>query len=142
MLVRYIKLTPNAREPIRSTPGSAGADICSTEEHTIMPGELYKVPTGLVIEVPEGFVGMLYSRSGLGNTHGIVIRAGVGVIDSDYRGQVFVPLINTSDKPYTISVGDKVAQLVITSATMVCFQPSDELSETSRGTGGFGSTGV
>ncbi len=129
--------------PHRATPGSAGVDLCAMipEPLTIAPRALVRVPTGLALELPENTVGLVYARSGLGTKHGIALSNGVGVIDSDYRGEIAVGLCNLSDEPFTIQPGDRIAQLVVTPCPPVSFVPAEELSETARGEGGFGSSG-
>ena len=130
--------------PQRATTGSAGMDLaaCMDEKITIAPRKLVKIPTGIAIALPgPEYVALVYARSGLGIKHGIALSNGVGVIDSDYRGEIQVGLTNLSDKPYTIHPGDRIAQLVVTPVVLPQLEWVEELDDTERGTGGFGSTG-
>lgn len=130
--------------PEYATDGSAAVDLrCAAEgDVTIAPGQRVLIPTGIAI-APEtsGVVAILAARSGLSLKHGITTTNGIGVIDSDYRGEICVSLINVSDTPYTISVGERVAQLMFMPVFAANLIPTSELDETERGTGGFGSTG-
>jgi len=138
-----MKLKPNAKLPVRQTTGSAGYDItaCIETEILIKPGEMYKVGSGLAIALEPGYAALIYARSGLGINHGIIPANCVGVIDSDYRGEVIVGLKNTSSTPYTVKNGDRIAQMVITKCELPDIILCDDLDETKRGDGGFGSTG-
>lgn len=131
--------------PEYATSGSAAVDLRSAADGdiTLAPGERRLIPTGIAI-APEtsGVVAILAARSGLSLKHGITTANGIGVIDSDYRGEICVSLINTSGKPYTIAVGERVAQLMFVPVFAADFILSDELDETERGAGGFGSTGT
>lgn len=144
MTVRCKKLHPQAVLPSRATAGSAGFDLsaCLEAPLTILPGETVMIPIGIAVELPAGTAGMLYSRSGLASKHGIALINGVGVIDSDYRGELKVPLHNHSSAPCTIMPGDRVAQLVVTPVLLPELTEADDLSDSGRGTGGFGSTGI
>lgn len=137
------KLREGAMLPKRETIGSAGYDLCCLCEEpiTVSPNERKLIPTGIAVEIPEGTVGLVYSRSGLSLKHGIHMANDVGVIDSDYRGELKVPVHNRSDVTYTVNNGDRIAQLVITPILTPEIEETDELSETVRGEGGFGSTG-
>jgi len=130
--------------PEYATPGSAAIDLRSAADGdiTIEPGMRVLVPTGIAI-APEtsGVVAILASRSGLSVKHGITLANGIGVIDSDYRGEIAAGLINTSDKPYTIAVGERIAQLMFMPVLQANIIRADTLDETERGEGGFGSTG-
>ncbi len=130
--------------PEYATPGSAAVDLRSAadEDITIEPGKRALIPTGIAI-APEtdGVVAILAARSGLSVKHGITASNGIGVIDSDYRGEISVSLSNVSDTPYTIARGERIAQLMFVPVMHAAFIEADELDETSRGTGGFGSTG-
>ncbi len=141
----YIKkLRENARVPKRATSGSAGMDLyaCIPEAITLAPGQLTVIPTGIAIELPDNTcAAFLYARSGLGVKHGICLSNGVGVIDSDYRGEICVGLCNVSGAPYTIEPDERVAQMVIAPVLAPEIIETDELGDTARGTGGFGSTG-
>jgi dUTP pyrophosphatase len=129
---------PGAQLPKRAHSTDAGADLFSYEECEIYPGEQKLVDTGIAIKIPRGFGGFIYNRSSQGKK-GITIPHGVGVIDSDYRGNLKVLLKNISEDPYKIEVGDRIAQLVIQPIQLVDFK--DIWNDTTRGTGGFGSTG-
>ncbi len=141
--IEFLKLSENAVLPKRQTEGSAGYDICACilEELIIKPGETALIPTGFAVKLPKNSAGMIYTRSGLGIKHGLVVKNGVGVIDWDYRGQVHVGLMNVSGEEYVIKPMERVAQLVITPVITPVACWTDSLDETKRGTGGFGSTG-
>ena len=115
---------------------------CIDESITINPGDLKIIPTGIAIALPDNScVAYLYARSGLGVKHGICLSNGVGVIDSDYRGELCVGLCNVSDKPYTVSPDERIAQMVISPVIVPQLVETDALDDTERGAGGFGSTG-
>ena len=144
MQLKIKKLRDGARIPCRATDGAAGMDLyaCLDEPLTLAPGQLAVVPTGIAIELPDNScAAFLYARSGLGVKHGICLSNGVGVIDSDYRGEVCAGLCNVSDKPYVIEPNERVAQMVIAPVFTPDIVEVDELSDTKRGAGGFGSTG-
>ena len=143
-VLKIKKLRDGAVIPKRATPGSAGMDLYAVldEEKTIEKGEILLVPTGIAIELPdENYVAYLFARSGLAIKHGITLANCVGVIDSDYRGEVCVGLVNVSNTPYTITPGERIAQLVISPVSLMPTMEIDTLSDTERGEGGFGSTG-
>jgi len=127
--------------PCRQTPGSAGFDLCSAEEAVLPAHGFAAVNTGVAIELPEGTEAQVRPRSGLAARHGIGVLNSPGTIDSDYRGQIRVVLFNASDQDYRISRGDRIAQLVFGVLTDVELEETDSLSQTSRGSGGFGHTG-
>jgi len=129
--------------PYYATEGAAAVDLhaCVDEAVTLPPGGRALLPTGLAVAIPAGYVGLLAVRSSMGIRHGVTLSNGVGVIDSDYRGEIIVALTNLSDTPYTIQPGDRVAQLVISPVVQAQISLVDELDETDRGAGGFGSTG-
>ena len=130
--------------PGRATEGSAGLDLraCLEAPMTISPRQLVRVPTGVAIALPgPEYAALVFARSGLGVKHGVSLSNGVGVIDSDYRGEVMVGLTNLSDAPYTIMPGDRIAQLVVVPVAVPELELVTELEDTGRGTGGFGSTG-
>ena len=129
---------PGARLPKRAHPSDAGADLFSHDDCEIYPGEQKLVDTGIAIKIPEGYGGFIFNRSSQGKK-GITIPHSVGVIDSDYRGNLKVLLKNISEDPYKIEVGDRIAQLVIMPVLLPEFK--DIWNDTQRGTGGFGSTG-
>lgn len=137
------RIRPQAVLPIRATAGSAGLDLhaCIDEPLTLEPGCRAMIPTGLAAAIPQGVAGMIYARSSLGTKHGIALSNGVGVVDSDYRGEICVGLCNFSTEPYTIQPGERVAQLVLQPILSLPVQEVETLDETSRGEGGFGSTG-
>ncbi len=144
MQLNIKKLRENAKIPHRATEGSAGMDLyaCIPESVTLAPGQLTVIPTGIAIELPDNTcAAFLYARSGLGVKHGICLSNGVGVIDSDYRGEVCVGLCNVSDKPYVIEPDERVAQMVIAPVLTPEIVEVSELGDTDRGAGGFGSTG-
>lgn len=127
--------------PEYKTSGSSGMDLSSVEEVTLQPFERKLVSTGLAIQLEEGYEAQIRPRSGLSSKSGITLINCVGTIDSDYTNTVFVPLINLSNEPYTIKVGDRIAQMVIAQYVRAEAILVDELDETERGKGGFGSTG-
>ena len=144
MEIKIKKLRENAKIPKRATNGSAGMDLyaCIDEPITLAPGQLAVVPTGIAIALPENSCSaFLYARSGLGVKHGICLSNGVGVIDSDYRGEICAGLCNVSDKPYTIEPDERVCQMVIAPVLTPDVVEVSELDNTDRGEGGFGSTG-
>ena len=144
MEIKIKKLRENAVLPKRTTEGSAGADLyaCIEKEITIEPGALAMIPTGLSIELPSADMGaFLFARSGLGVKHGICLSNGVGVVDSDYRGEICVGLCNVSSVPYTVKPDERIAQMVIMPVVCADFIEVQELGDTTRGSGGFGSTG-
>ncbi len=138
------KLDDKAVLPLYATAGSAGMDLhaCLDAPLTLQPGQRAKVPTGLAIALPgPEWVAYLFARSGLAIKHGLTIPNCVGVIDSDYRGEIIVAVINLSQEPYTIQPGDRVAQMVLMPVVQAALTQVDALPETGRGAGGFGSTG-
>ena len=140
--MRVKKLHPAAKLPTYGSEGAVGADLyaCLEETVTIQPGEVYWVPTGIALEVPAGCAGLVYARSSLGAKRGLAPANKVGVIDPDYRGEIKVVLLNHS-KQQTLAPGERVAQFVITPVLQPRYEEAEELSDTDRGTGGFGSTG-
>lgn len=139
--VRFKKLDPKAVMPRYGTEFSAGADLVALGDVTIAPGETQFVHTGLALEIPAGLVGLVCARSGLASKHGIAPSNKVGVIDSDYRGEIMVSLHNHAKEPWTIHAGDRAAQLLIMPYYHADFEAAAELSDSERGEGGFGSTG-
>ena len=136
-------MRPNAKMPVRKTTGSIGFDLaaCLDAAVVVEPGETRMICSGLAIALQPGYAAFIYARSGLGIKQGIIPANCVGVIDSDYRGEIVVGLKNTSNKPFTISDGDRIAQMVICKCELPELLPSENLDETPRGDGGFGSTG-
>lgn len=142
--VKYKLLDPRAKAPAYATAGAAAADLCALmdEPLTLAPGQRAMIPTGLAIELPDAqCVALLYARSGLAIKHGLTLPNCVGVIDSDYRGEVRVGLINLGSEPYTVAPGERIAQLCIAPVWQAAFVQANDLSDTDRGAGGFGSTG-
>ena len=141
--VEIKKLDPRAIIPTYGTEFSAGADIYALldEPLTINPGETKLIHTGLAMAIPEGLVGLNFARSGMATKRGLAPANKVGVIDSDYRGEVMVALHNHGNTPQTVENGERVAQMVFVPYYAAEFELKDELSETLRGEGGFGSTG-
>ena len=137
------KLRPNAVMPTYGSAWAAGADLyaCLEAPVTIAPGKTVLIPTGLAMEIPVGFAGLIYARSGLSVKRGLAPANKVGVIDADYRGEFMVALLNHGSESQTVCHGERIAQLVITPVFTPGFLEVEELSDTVRGEGGFGSTG-
>ena len=137
------KLRSDAQLPTYGTEYSAGADLyaCLDGPVTIPAGEAYLVPTGLAMEIPEGYAGLIFARSGLAVKQGLAPSNKVGVIDADYRGEILVSLYNHSRQDRVIEPGERIAQMVIVPFLKACWEETEELRETRRGSGGFGSTG-
>lgn len=142
MTVYFKKLREDAKMPKYGSAYAAGADLCATEDTRIPAGTTAFIHTGLAIELPMGTVGLIYARSGMACKQGLAPANKVGVIDCDYRGELIVALHNHGNEEKTVTAGDRVAQLVIAPYYTADFVETDELSETVRGEGGFGSTGV
>lgn len=136
-------LREGAKLPTYGTAEAAGADLyaCIPEPVTIAPGETVFIPTGIALEVPQGCAGLVYARSGLACKRGLAPANKVGVVDSDYRGEINVVLHNHGFASQTIENGERVAQMIITPVLTPAYEAVEELSGTARGTGGFGSTG-
>ena len=132
----------NAVIPEYKTSGSSGMDLSSVIEHTLKPKEIKAIPTGLIMRIPPGLEGQVRPRSGLALKYGITVLNTPGTIDSDYVGEMKVILINHSNEDYIIKVGDRIAQLVICPVVQVDLHKVEDISQTERGAGGFGSTGV
>jgi len=143
MEVNVKKLNPKATLPTYGTEHAAAMDIyaCLDEPMTLQPLERAMIPTGLAFEIPEGYEMQIRARSGLSIKHGITMINGVGTIDADYRGELNVLVVNLSQEAFTIEPDMRVAQMLITKYDKISWQLIEELSETARGTGGFGSTG-
>ena len=137
------KLSQGAKLPTYGTDLSAGADLsaCLEEAVTIMPGQTVLLSLGFAAAVPQGYAGLVFARSGLASKRGLAPANKVGVIDSDYRGEICVGLYNSSDVPFTVHRGDRIAQLMFAPVYTAAFTEVDSLDETERGEGGFGSTG-
>ena len=134
-------LHPAAKLPQRAHPGDAGADLFSMEEVTIPPGERREVGTGVALAIPWGHAGFVQPRSGLAFKHGIMVINSPGLIDAGYRGEVRVSLYNSGKEPFVVGVGERIAQLVIQKFEDAEFVATDDLPQTVRGEGGFGSSG-
>lgn len=139
--VRFKKIRDNAIVPTRGSAFAAGYDLCATADCTIEGGETVKVGTGICMEIPDGFFGGIFARSGLATKQGLRPANCVGVVDSDYRGELIVALHNDDELSRSIHAGDRIAQLVLIPYLAADFVEVDELEETVRGAGGFGSTG-
>lgn len=154
MLIRYNNFMTNinikvvakegAKLPLYKTSGAAGADICALLEKpfVIESGKSAMIPTGLFFEIPEGYEVQIRPRSGLAAKNGVTVLNTPGTIDSDYRGEINVILINLGDKPFTVNNGDRIAQMLVAPVIQAEFSVVTSLDETERGAGGFGSTGV
>ena len=142
-ILKIKKLNQNATLPVYSSEFAAGADLyaCEDNDVTIPAGKTVLVHTGIAMAIPKGYVGLIFARSGLATKRGLAPANKVGVIDSDYRGEIMVALHNHTDEDKTVDGGERVAQLVIVPFLTASFVEADELSETVRGAGGFGSTG-
>jgi len=143
MKVNIKKLNDQAILPTYGSEFSAGADLyaCMEEPLTIEAGKTQLVHTGIAMEIPEGYVGLVYARSGLATKRGLAPANKVGVIDSDYRGEIMVALYNQGETAQIIEQGERIAQIVLTPYLKAEFSAAEELSDTTRGAGGFGSTG-
>lgn len=147
--LRFVKLDPRALAPKAHSPLAAGLDLAAClprHEHTservvIEPGAIVKIPIGIVVAVPEGYEGQVRPRSGLATRFGVTVPNAPGTIDADYRGEAFVALINLGREPYLVHHGERVAQLVIAPIARAQVVEVEELEDTQRGVGGFGSTG-
>ena len=141
--MRIKKLRENAMIPTYGSPDAAGADLyaCLEADVTIAPGKTVFIPTGLAMEVPRGYAGLIYARSSMGTKRGLAPANKVGVVDSDYRGEVMVALHNHGGEAQVVAHGERIAQLLVTPVLAPAFEECDDLTDTARGTGGFGSTG-
>ena len=144
--IKYLspKIGTDIPAPFYATEGAAAMDLCACVdgEVTVAPRALVSIPTGIAIALPSAeYVALVFARSGLGIKHGVCLSNGVGVIDSDYRGELTVGLVNHGDVPYTIQPGDRIAQLMVLPILRPTLTVVEELDETERGSGGFGSTG-
>ncbi len=142
VIVKVKRLSPDARIPTLAKPGDAAFDLYSAIDHVLLPGERVVVPTGLAMEIPDGYEGQVRPRSGLAMRNGVTTLNTPGTIDSGYRGEVRIILINHGNAEFHIERGMRVAQLAIRPVPQVEFHETDELAHSIRGTGGFGSTGV
>jgi dUTP pyrophosphatase len=128
--------------PSYATPGAAGMDVVAAEDLDLLPGRRHAVATGFKVAIPHGYEIQVRPRSGLAFKHGISVPNAPGTIDSDYRGELKILLINHGSEPFAIRRGERIAQLVPAAVTLAAFDELDDLCETERGAGGFGSTGV
>lgn len=143
--INFVKLSPTAQEPTQGSALAAGYDLHADIEGkylTLHPGEVRKISTGIAIALPEWTTGLIFARSGLATKQGLAPANKVGVIDADYRGPIIVALKNESDTVQTIEHGERIAQLVVVPFVSVNFNETETIGTTSRGDGGFGSTGT
>ena len=142
-VIRFQKLDPRAQAPAYGSEDAAGADLRAVLDAplTLAPGETAFFATGLAVEIPRGYVGLVYARSGLACKRGLAPANKVGVIDADYRGEIKVALHNHSDAPQTVEPGERIAQMVVAPYLPAVYEEAASLTETDRGEGGFGSTG-
>lgn len=143
MQINFRKTHPDAIVPQYATDGASGLDLHARLPHEIylQPGVRFTVPTGISVELPEGFEAQVRGRSGLAKKHGVTVVQGVGTVDADFRGEICIILINHGDEAYKIEPNARVAQLVIAPVMRVALVQAGDLSATERGAGGFGSTG-
>lgn len=141
MKIPVLRLDEQLPLPDRAHPGDAGIDLRSAETLPLAPGARALVGTGIAVAIPEGHAGLVVPRSGLATRHGITVLNGPGLIDAGYRGEIRVALVNLGTEPYQIERGERIAQLVVTPVAEVELVPTTELPGSTRGTGGFGSTG-
>jgi dUTP pyrophosphatase len=142
MNLRIARLHERARLPTRAHDGDAGLDLYALEDAVLAPGERASVPTGIAVEIPPGQAGLVLPRSGLAARHGISVVNAPGLIDAGYRGEVRVLLLNTDrEHPFTLSAGDRIAQLVLVCVELPTPVEVDSLTDSERGAGGFGSSG-
>jgi dUTP pyrophosphatase len=139
MQLHIKKLHPDAKVPTYALPGDAGMDFYTLEEVIILPGQIAVIHTGIALAIPEGYVGLLWDKSGLANKHGL--KTVGGVFDAGYRGEILPGILNTTNVPYTFAAGDKVTQMLIQRVEQPELIEVDELDETARGAGKYGSTG-
>lgn len=140
--IRIKRLRPTALLPKYQTDGAAGMDLCAAEEAVIPPHGIAAVPTGWAVEVPHGYELQVRPRSGLTLKQGIMVANSPGTVDSDYRGEVCIILYNTRAEPFQVKRGDRIAQAIVGPVCRITWEETDDLSGTTRGANGFGSTGV
>lgn len=148
-IVRFKRLDPRATPPAAHSAHAAGLDLAAclprepihTQAIEIAPGAIVKIPLGFAVAIPPGYEGQVRPRSGLATRHGLTLPNTPGTVDADYRGEMFVALINLGREPHTVRHGDRIAQLIIAPVSRPTLVEVDELDDTTRGTGGFGSTG-
>jgi dUTP pyrophosphatase len=142
VILRWRRLVPEARPPARAHDGDAGFDLHAVEHATIQPGARASIGTGIAVAIPDGHAGLVLPRSGLAQRHGIALVNAPGLIDAGYRGEVRVLLLNTDPaEPFDVAEGDRIAQLLLVRAEAPELEEAEELDETARGEGGFGSSG-
>ena len=141
-IVKFMKVNPEATLPQYQTEAAAGMDLITTEDELMCPGDKWIFDTGLAVEIPPGYEGQIRSRSGLAAKNGIAVLNSPGTIDSDYRGEIKVILVNHSRHDYVVHAGDRIAQLVIAPVSKAVIEEAFFLSDSGRGAGGLGSTGV
>ena len=141
--MKFKKLDPQAKQPVYATQDAAGADLyaCSAQQQIIAPGETRMIRTGIAVQIPRGYVGLIFARSGMATRRGLAPANKVGVIDADYRGEILVALYNQSDSAQVIEPYERIAQMVIVPFLAADYEECDDLEDTDRSTGGFGSTG-
>jgi dUTP pyrophosphatase len=140
--MRFVRLDPRATLPARAHPGDAGLDLCALEPARLPPGARAAIPTGLAVEIPEGCAGLVLPRSGLAARHGVTVVNAPGLIDSGYRGELQVLLINTDRHDlFALEAGDRIAQLVVVRVELPVAEEATALADSARGAGGLGSTG-
>lgn len=142
MDISFRRLDNELSPPSRANPGDAGWDLAAAADVELQPGERAAVPTGLAVAIPEGYAGLVLPRSGNARRHGIGVVNGPGLIDAGYRGEISVLLINHGDDMVRFTRGERIAQLVVIAVPDVTWVEADELDETLRGSGGFGSSGA
>ena len=140
--LQVTRLHPEAVLPAYAHDGDAGLDLVAVEDVVLAPGQRHAVATGLALAIPDGWVGLVHPRSGLALRHGLTVANAPGTIDAGYRGEVKVILVNLGAEPVTISVGERIAQLVLQEVGRAVVEEVDALGDTARGAGGFGSTGT
>ena len=142
MRIPLKRLDTDLPAPIQAHAGDAGADLRAAETFTLRPGERATVPTGIAVAIPDGHAGLVVPRSGLASRHGVGVVNAPGLIDSGYRGEIGVILVNHGEEDFEVARGDRIAQLVVVPVIAAAFQEVDELPKSDRGEGGFGSTGT
>jgi dUTP pyrophosphatase len=143
LIVEFTRVHPDGRAPAQAHEHDAGFDLCAAEAAVIEPGERGSVATGIAVAIPEGHAGFVLPRSGLATRHGVTLVNSPGLIDAGYRGELRVLLVNTDRRePFSIEAGDRIAQLVVLPVPVAQFVEAAALSESARGSAGFGSTGV
>jgi dUTP pyrophosphatase len=142
MSLRVARLDARARLPTRAHPGDAGLDLYAVQPAVLAPGERASIPTGIAVEIPPGHAGLVLPRSGLAARHGISVVNAPGLIDAGYRGEIRVLLLNTDrEQPFELAAGDRIAQLVVVAVAVRMVEEVPALTDTIRGSGGFGSSG-